>query len=321
MRVLLVGVGFLGAHVAAALRAAGHEVSAGDLDARAAAAALGRLDVAVPVESVDVADYVAVAALVHAARPDAIVNTAAIVSSRVQKPALMARVNMLGVVHLLEAARLFAVPRVVQTSSTIVYGAVPETAEGRPIAETSPVTLPLSYYGITKQAAEGMGHTYARQYGVGFVALRFPHIFGGGSVSKGRAIEHLVECAVAGRPARVDDSRLSWQGGEAFIYAKDAARALVRACEAPAIPEGAINIAMPRPYSFDEVVALARTHLDRDLAVEYAPGYEPPATTTPDGPLYDGTRAREQLGFTPGFDMPAAMLDYAEALRREPGRG
>jgi UDP-glucose 4-epimerase len=316
MRVLLAGVGFLGAHVAARLTREGHEVWAFDVNPGASQSALARLGTDVPVRHLDVTDYVAVASAVRQARPDRIINTSVLGSRASDQPALMTRVNVMGLVHLLEAARLFDVGRVVHTSSTTVYGNVRRTGSAQQrLAETELVTLSRDFYGVTKQAAEAIGHNYARHCGVDFVALRFCHIFGGGTNSPGRAIENLVEAAVEKRPAVIDQGFLFWRGREDFNYVKDAARALILACKAPVIEQRMMNISLGVHCSFDEVADMVRRQVDQSLDLRWEIERDKPGLSASLDAPYDTRLARQQIGYSPEFTLETAITDYANALR------
>lgn len=74
---------------------------------------------------------------------------------------------------LLEACLDHPVRRFVFASSSSVYG---ETRD-LPVRETSPLR-PHSPYGVTKLAAENLGHLYRANHGVPFVALRYFTVFG-----------------------------------------------------------------------------------------------------------------------------------------------
>lgn len=82
------------------------------------------------------------------------------VPESVERPPLYVRANILGTVHVLEAARR-SDSRVVFVSTAAVYG----EPRGSPIPETHP-TNPTSPYGLTKVAGEEFARLYHRLYGL-----------------------------------------------------------------------------------------------------------------------------------------------------------
>ncbi len=114
---------------------------------------------------------------------DAIVHTAAISHPDVSLVAPVAtfEANVMGTVQLFEAARLAGVRRIVNFSSSSVYGHV-ETV----VREDLPLR-PLTPYGVTKVATELLGEVYARQHGI-----------------------DIRSCASPGPTARATACRSSW---------------------------------------------------------------------------------------------------------------
>src|SRR5204863_7238235 len=142
------GAGFIGSHVVDAYVAAGHDVvvvddlSTGKRENLNPKARFHQLDV-VDAKTVE---------LIRDERPAALCHHAAQMDVRrsVADPLFDARVNVLGLLNLLEGARLGGVQRVVFASSGgTVYG---ETAR-LPLVESAP-KLPASQYGTAKLASE-----------------------------------------------------------------------------------------------------------------------------------------------------------------------
>ncbi|MFH1279700.1 MAG: NAD-dependent epimerase/dehydratase family protein [Candidatus Eisenbacteria bacterium] len=81
--------------------------------------------------------------------------------------------NIRATQRLLEACREVPLRRFVFASSSSVYG----EARDLPLRESSPLR-PHSPYGVTKLAAENLGHLYRANHGVPFTALRYFTVFG-----------------------------------------------------------------------------------------------------------------------------------------------
>jgi len=170
-RVLVTGgAGFIGSHLVEALTAQGDQVrvldnlSSGTLDN------LSGLDV--ELVTGDIRDP----GQVHdaAAGIETIYHLAAMVGvpDSLRDPVGSYTANVVGSLHVLEAARAQSVGRVVLASSAAVYGA----REGR-VDEASPA-VPLSPYGASKLAMEQAAAVYAGLFGVSSVCLRYFNAYG-----------------------------------------------------------------------------------------------------------------------------------------------
>ncbi|HOI09519.1 MAG TPA: NAD-dependent epimerase/dehydratase family protein, partial [Myxococcota bacterium] len=176
--ILLTGAaGFIGWHVARRLGADGHRVVGVDHLGPLFFPSLKRARVdalaGTPGFSfvvTDLAEPGAADALVASLRPDAIVHLAAQTGVRhsADDPHLYVRNNVDAFVAVLEAARRRDVPRLLYASSSAVYG----EGEGRRV-EDDRADRPVSLYAATKRADELMAHTYARQFGLTTVGMRF----------------------------------------------------------------------------------------------------------------------------------------------------
>jgi UDP-glucose 4-epimerase len=92
----------------------------------------------------------------------------------VEDPLADARVNVLGLLNVLEGARAAGVERVVYVSSGgVVYG----EPEVRPTPETSPKE-PRSPYGVAKLSGEHYLQYYRTVHGIESVALRYSNVYG-----------------------------------------------------------------------------------------------------------------------------------------------
>jgi UDP-glucuronate 4-epimerase len=125
----------------------------------------------------DIRDQAVVDRVVGEYAPNAIVHLAARAGVRpsIDDPALYAAVNVVGTVHLLQAAsRLDPRPKFVYASSSSVYGDRPDA----PFRETDSVDLPVSPYAATKKACELLAHTFHHLHGLPVTGLRFFTAYG-----------------------------------------------------------------------------------------------------------------------------------------------
>lgn len=173
MRILVSGgAGFIGSHVVDAYVTAGHEVfvvdnlSTGKRENLNLQAHFLQADIQEPVvreliveEKIEVVNH-------HAAQMD--------VRRSVADPLFDARVNILGVLNVLEGAREAKVRKVIFASSGgTVYG----EQERFPADETHP-THPICPYGVSKRTGEHYLHFYRVEYGIPYIALRYANIYG-----------------------------------------------------------------------------------------------------------------------------------------------
>ena len=160
MRALITGAtGFVGSHLNRLLAAAGDEVVG--LDQRSGP---------------DLTDSDRWIEVIQHHKPDVIYHLAgwSDVSGSWHHPVQTFRVNALGTLSVLEAARTAKIPRVLLISSADVYG--PVGADHQPITEDHPAQ-PRSPYGVSKQAAEALGLQYHRAHGLDVVIVRpFNHL-------------------------------------------------------------------------------------------------------------------------------------------------
>ncbi len=167
VRVLLTGArGFVGRQLSVTLRQYGHEVIAGEGNAR-----------------FDVTDLNAVRSVVGAVTPEAIIHLAAVssVGSSWKQPELTLHTNIHGTLNILQAVReLVPGCRIISVGSAEEYGrgvmADPVEYSHRGVRETCPCE-PVNPYGISKLAAGELVLMAARSWRLDAVHVRaFNHI-------------------------------------------------------------------------------------------------------------------------------------------------
>lgn len=217
------GAGFVGYHLASRLRQSGHRVRV--LDNLSAAGSRERA-VRLGVDGVEVRelDVRSSQALSRAAKGSAKIYHLAALSSvpkSFENPKLDFQINVAGTVSILEVARRLDA-KVVFTSSSTVYGVakIVPTPEGHP-------ALPISFYGLSKHAAEQYCQAYHETYGLPVVSLRLFNVYGPGALT-GVSYDFL-------RKLQTDNARLEVIGSgdqsKDFVYVDDTVEALVKAME------------------------------------------------------------------------------------------
>jgi UDP-glucose 4-epimerase len=219
--VLVTGAaGFIGSHLVDRLKADGHEViGVDDLSSGA------NLRDGVELIEMDVADP-ALLTLAADRRPEVICHLAAQVSVRVSvaEPLHDARVNVLGTVNVLEAARLAGTRKVVFSSSCAVYGvpaALPVSADA--------ALAPKSPYAASKVCGEVYLEMYRALHGIDFTTLTLANVYGPRQTPEGEAgvVSIFSAGLLTGKPTQVYGEGKQTRD---YVYVLDVVDAFAKAC-------------------------------------------------------------------------------------------
>lgn len=231
------GAGFIGSHVVDALVSRGESVRVVDDLSTGDRSNLGPNPQVEFVEGDLAASGVASAAVEGM---EWVIHLAAIpsVPRSVLEPARSHRANVEATHMLLLAARDAGVRRVVQASSSSVYG----ESKTLPKHEAM-MPSPLSPYALHKLIAEQYALLFTQLYGLDTVSLRFFNVFGPRQSPTSQysgVISLFISALLAGRPPTI------YGDGEQtrdFTYVSDVASAVCKACTAPSASGRVINIA------------------------------------------------------------------------------
>jgi threonine 3-dehydrogenase len=131
------------------------------------------------------------------------------------------RANILGTYHILEAARLFAVPKVMFTSSLGTFGLGAQC-----IVSDESLLRPTTLYGSGKLYGESLGRWYSKKFGLDFRSIRYSHMIGPNVHTPGHWAPPMIEDAIRGK----SNNKCIYGGPEdtiSMIYVTDAAKAAV----------------------------------------------------------------------------------------------
>ena len=265
----------------------------------------------------DVADLPGLISAIRDHSVDRVIHLAAFLGEEVQRrPYSGVRLNLMGTVNVLEAARLEGVKRIVLSSSSTVY--LGSLGEGGPkkIDETIPLN-PLSIYAATKASAEFLGRTYAKRFGFEFVTVRFAALYGPSpallKATREQAIQQMVHAALKGETATIN-----WPYGPAeLLYGKDAAKGAVLACLKENPQDKIFHIGSGETATGEQIVAALKTHFPK-ATITLRKGERPmpyPEERVPQ----DRSRARAELGYEPDYLLEKALGDYAGTLKKIDG--
>ena len=214
------GSGFVGRPTVGALRAAGHDVRVFDLKP-----CEDVLPAGVEIVTGDVTDTAAVARAAEGC--GGIVHLAGLMTlDCARDPLLGARVNLIGSINVFEAALSRRLP-IAYLSTAGVFG---------PQDTVHP--KPMTIYGTTKLAVEGVARTYWLDHAVPSLGLR-PFIVYGPGISSGIAAGPSIAIAAS---VRREPATIRFSGRVGFVHVGDVARLLAAAIDNP--PAGAEVLTM-----------------------------------------------------------------------------
>ncbi len=293
MRVVVTGgAGFIGSHVVEALLARGDEVHVLDN------LATGRRE-HVPAEAaLHEADIRTDSAAVFAeVRPEACFHLAAQADVRVSvaRPDFDADVNVLGTIHVLEAARAHGTKIVFSSTGGAIYGEV-ET----PATESFPL-LPLAPYGTAKLAAEEYLGMYNRLYGMTHSVVRYANVYGPrqeANLEGGVVSVFMRELAAGGTPTIFGDGKQTRD----FVYVKDVAAATLAAHDADG---GVFNVGTGIETSVNELYDAVSWIAGVDRAAEHARA----RTGEIERSVLDAGRAERELAWQPGHTLDQGLAE------------
>ena len=177
------------------------------------------------------------------------------------RPQSFFEVNANGTLNVLLASKEAGVERVVQYSSSEVYG----TAQTVPMDEGHP-TLPLSTYAVSKLAADRLSFSLHKEQGIPVVILRQFNVYGPRETHP-YIIPELI--------SQLEKSnKLTLGNIEArrdFTYVEDAADGAIKLMETPGLEGEVINMGSGKDYSIREMAEIVAGLMGRgepDISVD-----------------------------------------------------
>jgi len=307
MRILVTGgAGFIGSNVADLLIESGHEVhvmdnlSTGFRENLNPRASFLEMDIRSPeaAEAVRTGGFDILCH--HAAQMD--------VRRSVREPLFDADVNILGTISLLEAARDGGVKRVVYASTG---GAVYGEPSSIPVREDHPVN-PICHYGISKHTVEHYLFLYRHLYGLDYVVLRYPNVYGPRQNPHGEAgVTAIFSLAyLENRRPRINGDGEQLRD---YVHVRDIARANLLAMDTGnhRISGRIFNIGWGRGRSVKELDSLIRRFVGTDLLPEQGPALPEEILKI----SLDAGLAAEVLGWKPSISFEDGLSELVEYHR------
>jgi UDP-glucose 4-epimerase len=298
------GAGFIGSHLVDALLGDGWSVIViDDLSA-------GREDRLAPeadLERVDISDAAALDAVMDAARPQAIYHLAAqaSVTASVADPGRDCTVNVLGTLHVVEAAGRHRAPVVFSSTGGALYG----DEAPLPTPEEFP-PVPLAPYGASKLAGEAYVRTWALRHDLPHAVCRLGNVYGPRQSPHGEA---GVVAIFTGRLLNGERPIVFGHGRPTrdYVHVDDVVAALLAASGTA----GVFNVATGAETSVAEILAL----IAGAAGVEADPELQDLRPGELNRSCLDTSRAKRELGWSARIPVaegvPATYHALVEELR------
>ena len=303
-KVLVTGAGgFIGSHLVERLVADGHRVRAlvryngrddrGHLDALPV-----DVQAAIEVERGDLKDAVAVRRAIQGQEWVFHLGALIAIPYSYQNPYDVVQTNVLGTAHVLDACRLEpGLERVILTLTSEVYG----TAQRVPIDEGHPLQG-QSPYAATKIAADALGESYHRAFGLPVTILRPFNTFG--PRQSARAIVPAIISQALTRPVvklgRLDPRR-------DLTYVKDTVAGFVSIASCDGALGRPVNIGRGDDIAIGDLVDTIARRLGRPIRVESDEQRVRPTASEVERLLAGTALAQELWGWQPRYSLEQGL--------------
>jgi UDP-glucose 4-epimerase len=228
-------------------------------------------------------------------------------------PAEDYRVNMAGLINVLEAAKAGDVQRLTFASSISVYSSIPQGPFHENMPLPLPSTNPTEAY---KKAWEILALHWADRSGIEVIPVRASGIWGPLYHTLLNLPSRVAHAAASGKAASFAGARggppaADDQGD--FCYVKDCALGffLLQTHEGK-LPHAIYNVGAGESRTNADVVAAAKRVVP-DVQIELQPGK---GGRSRPNPHEDITLAKEDVGYTPHYTLESGMAEYIEWLKK-----
>ncbi|NUE03531.1 GDP-mannose 4,6-dehydratase [Halorubraceae archaeon YAN] len=227
------------------------------------------------------------------------------VRTSVENPKKPNRINVDGTLTILEAARDADVTRVINASSSSVYG----KPEYLPYDEEHPTT-PVSPYGVSKLAAESYVRVFNEVYGLPTVSLRYFTVYGP-RMRPNMAISNFVSRCTKGSPPVIYGTGEQTRD---FTYINDVFQANRTLLTDGAADGEVLNIGSTDNIDIHTLAEVVRDEIDPSLDLTYDDRHAGDAEHT----HADITKASDLIDYEPTLSIREGVrkfIDWYEANR------
>ena len=264
-----------------------------------------------PFERLDVLDGKTVNKIVTDHQVDTIYHLAALLSARAEQNISLAwKLNMDGLLNVLNCSKKHSVERVFWPSSIAVFGPDARTKETPQESACNPTTV----YGISKLAGEQWCAYYHRKFDVDVRSLRYPGLIGYKTMPGGGTTDYAVD--IYHKAVRGETFNCFLEPGSKLpmMYMEDAVKATIDLMNAPAdslTVRTSYNVSA-MSFSPEEIAASIQKFLP-SFKIEYEPDYRQAiAESWPDS--IDDSAARNDWNWKPSHNLDSMSKDIVENL-------
>ena len=264
-------------------------------------------------EKLDVVDAKRLKEIVLKYKVTQIYHLAALLSATGEKnPQLAWKVNMEGLMNVLEIARQHNIKKIFHPSSIAVFGG------HTPKKNTPQSTIlePETMYGITKKAGEDLGNYYYAKYGVDVRGIRYPGIISYQSLPGGGTTDYAVDIFHKAIAGEAFECFLKEGTQLPMMYMPDAVRATLELMEAPVeklSQHYAYNL-HAMSFAPEEIAAEIKKHIP-DFTVNYKPDFRQQIAESWIETIDDSV-ARSDWGWKHEYDLSSMTIDMITNLRK-----
>ena len=218
--------------------------------------------------------------------------------------------NVVGAMHIFEAARLFGIKKVLFTSSVESFG----TARKGRITDDN-LQRPWSIYGCAKVYGEHVGRWYRDRFGLDFRSVRYPAVI----APRGAEYHHFCHVFTVPALGKPHEISVAEDRSVPVLYFKDAAGCLIQLYRTPSERIKTVNYNVVGPVE-------NQTYKQMELAVKK---YLPDAritfgedTSKPQPEFtFDDSNARKEWKWQPTYDtIDKIAEDMIKEIRLHPNR-
>ena len=216
-----------------------------------------------------------------------------------ERPFRHIEINTMGMLNVIEACRIFGIPKFINMSSGAVYGNAPGgQTEQTPYKATD-------LYCATKISNEVLALQYGETYGIDVRNARLMAVYGPGRMpSAMHALYQVLFGPLEGmRDISADhgaDQAMDW------THVRDTAQGVIAVLDSDGVAGESFNISSGVATTHKTLMALVENILGEPTGAHLGPG-----SFLDRGAPLDGGKARRVLGFAPRFaDIRDGLVDY-----------